>query len=75
MTLLYRADNFQHALNDKLFGLLAVGERHVVESVYIVEIRQQLPNLLIHRQPADAGIENQHRRARCGGAVRRYSFQ
>ena len=37
--------------------------------------RQQRPRFAKHRQPADAGIENQHRRARCGGTVRRYSFQ
>ncbi|MNS67712.1 hypothetical protein D3C72_1009720 [compost metagenome] len=49
MPLLHRADNLQHALNNKLFGFLAVGKRHIIEGVYIVEVRQQLPNLLIHR--------------------------
>lgn len=71
ITLLDSSDDFHNALNDKLLALLAIGEGNVIESIDVMQIRQQLPNLIINRQPTDAGIKHQH-----GGTwIRRCSCQ
>ncbi len=52
--------NLDHTLNDKRFAFLAIGECNVIESVDVMQIRQELPDLIINRKPTHAGIKNQN---------------
>ena len=60
MTAGNRADDIDNALDNILFALLPRRETGVAASLHIVQIRQELPDLIINGESTPAGVKPQH---------------